>query len=207
MSLETLLQRDDLWRGGRLADSAPSGLPTGHAGLDALLPGGGWPRGALTELLVAREGLGELGLVLPALARLTRQGAWTACIGPPHLPYAPALAAAGLELARLLLVRPEDPEDRLWALEQTLRSGACDAVLGWGGARMADRALRRLQLAAEAGACTAFLFRPETAAGHASPAPFRLRVSAGEDGPQVELLKCRGAPAGRTVPLGGHAVA
>ena len=204
MSLETLLQRDDLWRGRSLAEAAPSGLSTGHEGLDALLPGGGWARGALTELLVAREGLGELSLLLPALARLTHQGTWTACIGPPHLPYAPALAAAGLELSRLLVVRPADPEDRLWALEQTLRSEACGAVLGWGDARMTDRALRRLQLAAEAGDCTAFLFRPEAAAGHASPAPFRLRITAG---PQVQLLKCRGAPAGRTVPLGGHAVA
>lgn len=207
MGLDTLLQRPDLWRGGSHPAVAAPGLPTGHAGLDARLPGGGWPEGALIELLVERAGSGELGLLLPALVRLSRAGRRLAWVDPPHLPYAPALAASGLDLSRLLLVRPSVPGDGLWALEQVLRCGACGAVLGWGAARMDDRALRRLQLAAEAGGGAAFLFRPAAAADHASPAPFRLRIDAGGG---LHLLKCRGAPAGRVMPPappGGHAVA
>jgi cell division inhibitor SulA/protein ImuA len=60
MSLDTLLQRRDIWRGGQLSPAAADGLPTGFGPLDAVLPGGGWPRGALTEILTTQEGIGEL---------------------------------------------------------------------------------------------------------------------------------------------------
>jgi protein ImuA len=48
-------------------------LASGHAALDAQLPGGGWPVGALTELLLPHPGVGELRLLAPALAALQRQ--------------------------------------------------------------------------------------------------------------------------------------
>jgi hypothetical protein len=88
-----------------------------------------------------------LRLLGPALARLAAQGRWLAWIAPPHLPYAPALAAAGIALERLFIVRTQKRQDTLWAMEQALRSNACGAVLAW-PERIRYPELRRLQIAA-----------------------------------------------------------
>jgi hypothetical protein len=188
---------------GEAASAPPEpGLPTGFSALDASLPGGGWPLGALTEVLPAAPGVGEIGLLLPALSRLSREGRWLAWIDPPHIPYAPALAAAGVDLSRLVTVRPECPEDALWAAEQALGSGAPGAVLMWPPAApgaMSDKALRRLQLAAERGRAWGILFRPPRAEAVPSPAALRLAVlPAAETGIEVRVFKCR---RGGTVPF------
>ncbi len=207
MSLDTLLQRTDIWRGGEharhdgLPGAARTSVSSGYPALDAQLPGGGWPLGALTELLPEHEGIGALGLLLPALARLTHEDRPIVWITPPHLPYAPALAAAGLDLSRLLLIRAPR-QDSLWALEQALRSGACAAALAWPH-QPESRALRRLQLAAETGRALAVLIRPPRDAQHASPAALRLHVDAAPEGLRVHILKRRGGwPAGPVV-VGG----
>lgn len=191
MSLDALLQRADVWRGGQTPPAAGS-VPTGFTALDAVLPGGGWPLGALSEILLPREGLGAVSLALPALARLSREDRWLAWIAPPHVPYAPALAQAGIDLSRVLLVHPHALSDALWAVEQALRSGTCGAVLAWlAGAE--HSMLRRLQLAAETGKCWGLLFRPPSAAREPSPAALRLSVEAGVPrGTVVHVLKRRG---------------
>ncbi|GMQ90189.1 MAG: translesion DNA synthesis-associated protein ImuA [Gammaproteobacteria bacterium] len=191
MNLDTLLQRRDIWRGGRLSAAAPSGLPTGFGPLDAALPGGGWPQGALTEILTTQEGIGELRLILPALARLSRGNRWIAWIAPPRLPYAPALAAAEIDLSRVLLVSPHADTDALWATEQALRSGTCATVLAW-PRQPNDRTLRRLQLAAETGKTCGFLFHCTQDAGTPSPVALRLRLEPATHGLSVNVLKCRG---------------
>src|SRR5690349_10190577 len=104
-ALEQILQRHPVWRGGALAPGAQA-LPSGFAALDAALPGGGWPFQGLAEVLADESGVGELALVLPAFARLTSAGKRAIWIAPPHVPYAPALAAGGVDLANLLLVQP-----------------------------------------------------------------------------------------------------
>lgn len=103
--MSPLLVRDDVWR-GRARMRGARGEPTGHPALDALLPDGGWPRGALTEILHARDGVGELQLVLPTLAALTRRGERVAWIAPPYEPCAVALAQRGVVLERLVVLRP-----------------------------------------------------------------------------------------------------
>src|SRR3954462_5401236 len=104
VGLAEILERHPIWRGGSLVQ-AIAALPTGFAALDAELPGAGWPRQALTEGLADQPGIGELELVLPALAALTSSGKRTVWVAPPHVPYAPALAAAGVDLVNLLVVR------------------------------------------------------------------------------------------------------
>lgn len=156
-ALDALLHASHLWRGDSQAAVSLPSEPTGYATLDALLPGGGWPRAALTELLVPQPGIGELSLLLPVLARLSRQDSWIALVAPPHLPCAPALAAAGIDLSRLLVIRTGSGADTLWAVEQALASGACSAVLGW-PSLLHERALRRWQLAVESGRGLAFHF-------------------------------------------------
>jgi hypothetical protein len=197
-SLESVLQHPGIWRGDQRAQTAADALPTGFAALDEVLPGGGWPRGALTELLIRRQGIGELRLLTPALARLSAAEGWLAWVAPPYVPYAAALAAAGIDLKRVLVAKPATHDDAWWTAEQALRSGACGALLAW--LRAADeRRMRRLQLAAEAGHAWGVLFRHARAAGERSPAALRLLLEPAADGLAVHVLKRRGGPVSRPV--------
>ena len=193
VDLDGLLDQRRVWR-GRQVQARPQGLqPTGHATLDACLPDGGWPPAALTELLLTAPGCGELQLLWPSLARLTGEGGRVVLVAPPLLPYAPAWLAAGVDLRWLSQVEA-GPDDALWAAEQCLRSGSCAAVLCW-PARADDRALRRLQVAAETGQALAFACRPLSASRNPSPAALRIALDARPA--QWRVLKCRGglAPA------------
>jgi hypothetical protein len=178
--------------------------PSGFAELDAHLPGGGWPIGAIAELMPELAGIGELRLVAPALVALARTGRYIAWIAPPLLPYAPALAGAGLPLERMLIIRTRDLQESLWAMEQTLRCPLFGAVLGW-PASISDRNVRRLQLAAEAGSSLGILYRPPAAARELSPAALRLRLSPLRSpllhGLAVEIQKVRGGRAGTQLQL------
>ncbi|MFO7190463.1 MAG: translesion DNA synthesis-associated protein ImuA [Pseudomonadota bacterium] len=191
-ALAELLARSDIRRATDLARVARPSVPTGFACLDRELPGGGWPGGALTEILPAHEGIGELRLLGPALAALSRKGRHLAWIAPPYLPYAPALDAAGIDLAKLFIVRTRSLTDSLWAAEQCLASAACGAVLLW-PQQLKYLELRRLQLAAEGTDALAFLFRPPGAAAEPSPAALRLGLETVDGGLAVRLLKRRGA--------------
>ncbi|HEX9811502.1 MAG TPA: translesion DNA synthesis-associated protein ImuA [Burkholderiales bacterium] len=188
MNLQQVLQRRDVWRGSRAP--AAQAVASGFTPLDELLPGGGWPRGALTEIVVAHRGIGELRLLLPALARLSRGDRSIAFIAPPYIPFAPALAAAGVELSRLLLVHPSTHEEHLWAVEASLRAGACAAVLAWPETITAPR-LRRWQLAAEMGGAVGVLFQQRKVEN--SPAALRLQLAAGDkNAVKLHILKRRG---------------
>ena len=188
--LDRLLEHPAIWRGTGAARAAS--VATGFPELDARLPGGGWPQVGLVEILIPEFGVGELSLLLPALGALSRQTAarWCVCIAPPFELFAPALTAHGLDLERLLVVRTEAP---LWPSEQTLRSGACDAVLAF-MRRIQTRALRRLQLAAEQGRTLGFLLRTLSARTLQEPscALLRLAVQPLEAGVRITLLKSRG---------------
>jgi cell division inhibitor SulA/protein ImuA len=198
-ALEAVLRRHPVWRGATAPSTAPA-VPSGHAALDRELPGGGWVPGTLTEVLCPGQGIGELQLVLPALAALSRAQGRIAWLAPPHLPYAPALAAAGLRLECLTVVRAPGRRDALWAAEQVLRAGACRGLLMWLPRAGYDE-LRRLALAAEAGATLAFLFRPARVEPEPSPAPLRLALQADGARLVVRIFKRRGAPPGAPLSL------
>ena len=84
VALDTLFNGGQVWR-GRPAPPAASPQPTGHAALDAALPSGGWPEAALTEILLAGQGVGELQLVWPTLARLSAAGERIVPVSYTHL--------------------------------------------------------------------------------------------------------------------------
>jgi hypothetical protein len=191
-ALEEILQRHPVWRGGSLAGAAAA-LPSGFAPLDAALPGGGWPRQALTEILSDQRGIGELALILPALAALTGAGKRTVWVAPPHEPYAPALAVGGIDLVNLMVVVAPSRREALWAAEQALRSGGCHALAAW-LARPRYTELQRLSVAAEAGHAAAFLFRPLAAESESSPACLRLSLQPAGTELAVRIFKRRGAP-------------
>ena len=191
-SLAALLDRSDIWRGGAPSRTGLPAIPSGFPELDAELPGGGWPVGALTEIFPEHEGIGELRLLGPALAALSRRGLRLAWIAPPYLPYPPALAAAEIDISRLIIVRAHS-KDTLWAAEQALLSNACGAVLAWPQtAKYAE--LRRLQIAAEGGRAPAFIFRSPRTAGESSPAALRIALGTGQGGLALRVFKRRGAP-------------
>ena len=178
------------------------------------MPGGGWPTASLIEVLLDDTGLGEVQLFLPALVECQRcagqdgtdsvrtaEAPWLVWIAPPHEPYAPALAQRGIDLRRLLIVRPAGATEALWAAEQALSSGVCAAVFLWLKGTD-DRWLRRLKLAAEAGGALGVLFRPERHRFESSPASLRLLMTQGEHETRLDLLKVQGGRPG-PVDLGG----
>jgi len=179
-----------LWRATQLARSANRGIPTGHAALSAQLPGGGWPPGALIELLAPHPGIGEIRLLQPALSQLdSRQP--IALVQPPHVPHLACWQGWRLDARQLLWVAPERPADALWAAEQILKHGSCGALLCW-LPRVRPEALRRLHLAAQGGTTLCFALRPAVAAQQASPAPLRLALAPAAGGLSVHILKRRG---------------
>ncbi|MBC8786663.1 translesion DNA synthesis-associated protein ImuA [Pseudomonas fluorescens] len=200
VALDSLFNGGRVWK-GRPAAPAASVNPTGLAALDAVLPSGGWPESALSEILIAKEGVGELQLVLPTLARLSAAGERIVLVAPPYTPYPHAWQNAGVDLRQLSVIQA-DERDALWAVEQCLRSGSCGAVLCW-PRKADDRALRRLQVAAETGQTLAFAWRSLNEAVNASPAALRLAVEARPA--QVRVLKCRGGLAHPApIALAGH---
>jgi hypothetical protein len=192
LGLERLLQHPAIWRGRSTA--RVSVVSSGFPALDAALPGGGWPRVGLVEMLVSDIGVGELDVLLPALAALTRKDCARRCgwVAPPFEPFAPVLSARGVVLERMFVARTGQP---LWAFEQALLSGACEVVLAWAPQAPA-RDIRRLQLAAEQGHALGVLFRPLSVARESSNAVLRVIVEPTEQGSRVTLLKSRGGQRG-----------
>jgi len=196
--LEKLLANPRVWRGRDQARQR-NGLASGYPELDRHLPGGGWPPDALTEILTGQYGIGELRLLMPALASLSKEApgqafgepGWIAWVAPPFQPYPPALRQCGIDLSRMLIVRPGDASEILWSAEQALSSGTCAAVLLWPES-LDDQASRRLQLAAEKGHSWAIAFRPLAARRQASAAALRLELQPGAEGTRVRILKSRG---------------
>jgi protein ImuA len=214
----------DVWHAHALSQAALPVLATGERALDAQLPGGGWPIGALTEILQPPGVHSEWRLLLPALARCG-QGP-VVLVAPPHLPFAPALAAQGLAVQRLLWVQAAPSSARLWSCEQALRCADVSAVLAWLPQARSEQ-LRRLQMAAAEYSKLLFVMRPAAAQEEASPAALRLHLylqpqtgasaaAAGTQGPQepqepdalhVQLLKRRGPPLDKTLLLQARSAA
>lgn len=206
-----------VWHADALGASAQRVLPSGHAALDAQLPGGGWPVGALSEVLQPLAGLHEWQLVLPALVQATaRQSGAAVLVAPPCEPFGPALQSQGLPAERVCVVHADSPMVALWATEQALRCQGVLAVMAW-LPQAQPAALRRLQLAAAQQQQLLWVFRPVDAPGpasqvsQASPAQLRLQVqglalpgdAAAAPGMQVRILKRRGPPLAQALQLPG----
>ncbi len=210
-TLSTAPILDSLWRASEMGMPASFTTPSGHAGLDAELPGGGWPAGQLSEVLQAQAGRHEWRLLLPALRSAAASGT-VVLIGCPHWPNMATLAGQGIAPARVLLVEAERPADRLWAAEQALRCRELAALLVWLPQARAEQ-LRRLQFASQAAHQArpplAFVFRPLSAQQEASPAPLRLGLRLGGQvmgtalpGLAIDIFKRRGPQL--TAPLQIH---
>jgi protein ImuA len=199
-----------LWRGDQIGHSPAPTCPTGFATLDAELPGGGWPTAALTELLLASPGQGELRLLGCACA--TFAGRPVLWVAPPLRPYLPALGGLGWPTEQLIWIDPaagaRHATDAAWATEQAVKSHSCAAVLWW-APQVRPEQLRRLHLAAQGSDCLLFVLRPPSAAAQSSPAPLRLSLQADVHRPgglTVQILKRRGPALGSPLHLDTRAL-
>src|SRR5690606_36538159 len=113
---------DSIWLGDQMGSYRSKPVASGYRELDQQLPNGGWPPSVLTELLLAHPGVGELRLLAPTLARITQAGKTVVLLAPPHIPFAAALAELGIDLKHVILIEADKPVDRIWAVEQALKS-------------------------------------------------------------------------------------
>ncbi len=189
--LNNLIQNAQIWQAGQFKDRPVKAIASGWHTLDHFLPGHGWPQGALTELLCDTPGIGELQLLLPAMKSVVDKGRYIFWIDPPFIPYAPALAQHGIDLSKLVIIRPDTPQEGLWALEQILRSQHCGLAISW-PKKLAANDIRRLQLATEKTDSIAFLFRAALCANQHSAAALRLKLEPANNALGVSILKRRG---------------
>jgi protein ImuA len=191
-----------LWRGNCSGETSFRGIPTGYPELDRALPGKGWPRGAVIELVLRAIGIGELRLMLPAIRMLIADRRFIVMIDTPYRPYAPALSDAGLDLDALYLVAPDSAEDAWWAAEKALLNPFCGMVLLWSGTVhrkrhgfLKDRAVRRLQVAAQASQAILVVYRI-AGRGRTEPqnpwAALRLGLASQGGVLVIDVLKARG---------------
>lgn len=208
ISPETL--HPSLWLGHQLGRHAQNAVPSGFAVLDAQLPGGGWPRRVLTELMLPHPGVGEIRLLAPSLVATQNASRLVMLFDPPAALSPWALAPLGFDVEQLLVIdtraravpggerRAHEAaalDGRLWALEQALKSGHVGALVAWLPPRLRGERLRRLQLAAQAHDGPAFVLREMAAQQRPSAAPLRLALRAGgADVLALRLLKRRGPP-------------
>jgi recombination protein RecA len=91
-------------------DERPRPLTLGWPQLDESLPDGGLPRG-IVELSAPGKLGGATSVALAAVREAQARGpnAWCAWIDPEATLHAPGLVAAGVDLSRMLVVRPPRP--------------------------------------------------------------------------------------------------
>ncbi|MBN9124591.1 MAG: translesion DNA synthesis-associated protein ImuA [Nitrosospira sp.] len=197
--------RNRIWRGGAMGVSPDQVVSSGFEELDKALPGRGWPIGNLIELLLPAEGLGEIGLLSRMLGQVAQAGRHVLLVSPPHTPYMPAWENLGMDSRRIVVVKAHTPAERLWTLEQGVKSAAFGAILGWSSG-MSQQATRKLQILARSTATLVFLFRPASARLEPSAAPLRILLHAARRHAlsrtlRLHLLKRRGMPAGLSLYL------
>ncbi|CAM4130547.1 translesion DNA synthesis-associated protein ImuA [Roseateles saccharophilus] len=183
-----------LWRGNELGGPVAQVLTTGFPQLDDVLPGGGWPCGALTEVLVPQFSVSELRLLSKVMCWQTEKERTVALVGPPHAPHAPGLRHDRVDERHLVWIDVDSPRDRLWCTEQLVKAGTFGAVLSWLPLVRAEQ-IRRLQVLASRSKGPVFLCRPESAAREASAAPLRVVVRPHTDWQlSLQVLKRKGSP-------------
>jgi protein ImuA len=126
--------------------------------LDQLLPKGRLNRGAVHEVLVLPGRPTPRFFAMLMARSALKKGAIVWC-DPKRQLYPPAMSCLGVDLERLILLRPKSEPEAMWAIAECVRCPGVDAVVAAPG-RMSQVEARRLQLAAEQGGAVGILLRP-----------------------------------------------
>jgi protein ImuA len=190
-----------MWRGDQLGGPVNDTLTTGFTQLDRVLPGGGWPCGAITEVLVPQFSVSELRLLSMVMASQTDNARPVVLVGPPHAPHSPGLRHDRIDERHLIWIDVDTPRDRHWCTEQLVKAGTFGVVVAWIPLVRAEQ-IRRLQVLAARCKGPVFLVRPEVAAREASAAPLRVQLRPQTDWQiSLRVLKRKGAPLEETLML------
>ena len=220
-------------------------ISSGCEAINRLLPGRGYSPGTLIQWLVPDRfssrrnqpnGLKPGGYAADYLSLLSaieacKDGRSLVVLDPWHQFYPPAVAALGVDMANLIILRsqpkptaqnqsarsnPQTDSDLYWAIDQSLRCSAVGAV--WGPLGSIDqRWFRRFQLSAESSGCLGLFIQSAQEAGQPSWAEVQWLVAGAkanranctsdrQQRVQLQLLRCRGSKARASVEVGVDAV-
>ncbi|MDE2430154.1 MAG: translesion DNA synthesis-associated protein ImuA [Burkholderiales bacterium] len=180
-----------LWRVNEMSPCRIPTMPSGFAKLDAELPGAGWPKSALIELLFLHSGVGELQILKPAIAAITRSQR-VVLIQPPYVPNGAVIRNWGIRSDHVCWLKTHSTADALWSAEQILKNGSCGAIILWLNNVRIER-LRRLNLAAQSADTCLWVMRPLSVQQELSPALLRLALRPALGGVNVNVIKRRGS--------------
>ncbi len=112
----------------------------------------------ITEIIMRGEAWNNVQTLLPLLAQLSHDQRWLAWVAPPQLLPKAQLIAAGFDLNKIILLKPDAQHDTMSLAQQALKGGTCHAVISWFEC-LADGQLNHLAHAAEFGNSRAFVIR------------------------------------------------
>lgn len=190
ITLQQLLQRDDVWRGlAQNPSSRAAAVPSGFELLDAQLVNGGWPLGSLIEVCHHRMQL-EWQLFMAACLMMP---GLLVLVNPPAAPFAQAFIQAGLDLERLIIIHPSDNNQFIATFSELARANL-GAVLAWQpNQALSYTQMRKCVLAASEGQRGLnVMFRAAKAQQQSSPAALRLFAQLVQGGIEVSIVKQKG---------------
>jgi len=183
-----------------LEQEADAVVGTGEEAIDSLLPHGGFPAGALSEINGALGG-GRMTVAWRVMAIALEQGGLAACVDGPGWLYPPGANEFGVQWRRLCLVRPPEGKRDVWAAEQLIRSGCFKVVVLYRTTPLSEVQGRRLHRAAEAGRTVVLLVGSERPS-RGLPVTIRLQVSGHEEGMvRLSLQRAKGMTPGKSAEL------
>lgn len=176
---------------------------SGLEALDAMAPGGAFARGAVHELLSASTKLNFQPMTICAhwAHRAATSGGAIFFLDMNRQLYPPALAGMGLDLSRVYLLRPQSPEEAMWAMTECLRCHGVSAVVGEID-RLSMIEARRLQLAAETGGGVGLLLRPARSRIFAAATRWFVQPATGQRTTQcwkIQLIHGHGGCVGQSI--------
>jgi cell division inhibitor SulA len=199
-NIKKLLLNNEIWQASHKAKMCPS-ISTGYPELDKKLHYSGWPQGTLSELLLTSNGIGEIRLLLPLLAKLNQSRGYICWVNPPYLPYPPALVDHNIDLDKMLIVRAQSQQETIWSAQQAMTSRSCAAVLVWLPQKALCKEIRKLNLAAKNGHCFGIIIRNYQLQQHPSAAALRIIMKIKRGQQQLSIIKQPGGWSGQEVNL------
>lgn len=188
--LESLLSRNDIWRGDSYCASPQMTLDTGYTAINSALLNSGWPRASLIEVCQKELQHQEWLLFLPRLKMID------GCIfllNPPGEPFGQALIQAGIDLERIIVVHVANKADFLASFTELARTQACDVLFAWQQQHhLSYTELRKCLLASNENSGLCVLFRPGKAWQQSSPATLRLQSQVTATHLQLHIFKQKG---------------